>query len=136
MNALWTARVLEATGALRLLDQLSSGPKDASELAEASATDPSMTALLLDTLADLGVVHRNRSGGYTSGQGGPVLIRTASHIPGVSKLANVVRSGKPLARLDTAEGASDFYPDSFPCWRWRSHRRPNRPHNYYSRLRR
>ena len=44
MNALWTARVLEATAALGLLDQLSSGPKDASELAQACATDPPMTA--------------------------------------------------------------------------------------------
>jgi ubiquinone/menaquinone biosynthesis C-methylase UbiE len=110
-DALWTARVLEATAALGLLDQLSSSPKDASELAQACATDPTMTALLLNTLADLGVVHRNRSGGYTTGLGGPALMLTVAHIPGGAKLANVVRSGKPLARADTAEGASDFYPD-------------------------
>jgi ubiquinone/menaquinone biosynthesis C-methylase UbiE len=114
MNALWTARVLEATAALGLLDQLSSGPKNASELAQGCATDPPMTAQLLDTLADLGVVHRNGSGGYTSGLGGPALMTTASHIPGGSKLANAVRSGKPLARADTAEGASDFYPELLP----------------------
>jgi 2-polyprenyl-3-methyl-5-hydroxy-6-metoxy-1,4-benzoquinol methylase len=111
MNALWTARVLEATAALGLLDQLSSGPKNASELAQACATDPSMTTLLLDTLADLGVVHRHRSGVYTSGLGGPALMTAASRIPRGSKLANGVRSGKPLARADTAEGASDLYPE-------------------------
>ena len=111
MNALWTARVLEASATLGLVDQLSSGPMDASELAQACATDTSMTTLLLDTLADLGVVHRHGSDGYTSGLGGPALIRAASHVPDGSKLANVVRSGKPLARADTADGASDFYPD-------------------------
>jgi ubiquinone/menaquinone biosynthesis C-methylase UbiE len=110
-DALWTARVLEATAALGLLDQLSSSPKDASELAQACATDPTMTALLLNTLADLGVVHRNGSGGYTSVVGVPALMTTASRIPGGSKLANAVRSGKPLARADTAEGASELYPE-------------------------
>jgi ubiquinone/menaquinone biosynthesis C-methylase UbiE len=111
INALWTARVLEATAALGLLDQLSSGPKDASDLAQACGTDPSMTALLLDTLADLGVVHRTGSSGYTSGVGGPALMTAVSHIPGGSKLANAMRSGKPLVRADTAEGASDLYPE-------------------------
>jgi SAM-dependent methyltransferase len=111
MNALWTARVLEATAALGLLDQLSSGPKDAIGVAQACATDPSMTALLLDTLEDLGVVHRKGSGGYTSGVGGRALMTAASHIPGGSKVADAVRGGKPLARADTAEGASDLYPE-------------------------
>ena len=108
LDAMSTGHVLEATAKLGLLDHLTSGPKDARELAQACATDPTMTALLLDTLADLGVVHCNGSGGYTTGLGGPALIMTAAHIPDGSKLANVVRSGEPLARADTAEGASDL----------------------------
>lgn len=113
-DAMSTARILEATAQLGLIDQLTSGPKDVSELAQTCATDPSMTALLLDTLADLGVVHRNGSGGYTSGIGGQALMTTASHLPAGSKLANVVRGGEPLARADTAEGASDLYPQLVP----------------------
>jgi hypothetical protein len=58
MNAMWTARLLEATAELGLIDQLSSGPKDASELAQACATDPSMTALLLDRRTHLVSVSR------------------------------------------------------------------------------
>jgi ubiquinone/menaquinone biosynthesis C-methylase UbiE len=88
---------------------LTSGPKDAAELAQACATDPAITALLLDTLADLGVVHGNRSGRYRLGIGGPALMATAAH--GGAKLANVVRSGELLARADTTEGASDLYPE-------------------------
>ena len=105
MSALSTARVLEATAALGLLHQLSAGPKDASELAQACATDPTMTALLVDTLADLGVVHRNSPRGYTAGPNGLALIRMASHAPDGSQLANAIRSGKPFARADTVEGA-------------------------------
>ena len=88
---------------------MTSGPKDAAELAQACATDPAITALLLDTLADLGVVHGNRSGRYRLGIGGPALMATAAH--GGAKLANVVRSGELLARADTTEGASDLYPE-------------------------
>jgi ubiquinone/menaquinone biosynthesis C-methylase UbiE len=109
MNALWTASVLEATAALGLLDQLSSGPKDAIELAQACATDPSMTALLLEALANLGLVHRNGSGGYILGVAGPALTKMAARAG--SQLADAVRSGKPFARPDTAEGASELYPE-------------------------
>jgi ubiquinone/menaquinone biosynthesis C-methylase UbiE len=109
MNALWTARVLEATAALGLLDQLSSGPKDAGKLARACATDPSMTALLLEALANLGLVHRNGSGGYILRVAGPALTKMAARAG--SQLADAVRSGKPFSRADTAEGASDLYPE-------------------------
>jgi 2-polyprenyl-3-methyl-5-hydroxy-6-metoxy-1,4-benzoquinol methylase len=111
-EAMSTGHVLEATAALGLLDQLSSGPKDASELAQACATDPSMTALLLDALANLGVVHRNGSGRYTLGVAEPALFTWATR--GGSQLADAVRSGKPFARADTAAGASDLYPDLVP----------------------
>jgi DNA-binding IclR family transcriptional regulator len=90
MDALGTAHIFEAAADLGLITQLTSGPKDAAELAQACATDPSITALLLDTLADLGVVHGNRSGRYRLGVGGPALMATAAH--GGAKLANVVRS--------------------------------------------
>ena len=49
------------------------GSKDARELAQACATDPSMTALLLEALASLGAVHRNGSGRYILGVAGPAL---------------------------------------------------------------
>jgi hypothetical protein len=48
LDAVSTGHILEATAELGLLDHLTSGPKDASELAQACATDLSMTALLLD----------------------------------------------------------------------------------------
>ena len=110
LDAVSTGHILEATAELGLLDHLTSGPKDASELAQACATDPTMTALLLDTLANLGVVHGNGSGQYTIGVAGPALITTAAR-GGWSQVADVVRSGEPLARADTIEGASDLYPD-------------------------
>jgi ubiquinone/menaquinone biosynthesis C-methylase UbiE len=112
LDAMSTGHVLDATAELGLIDHLTSGPKDASELAEACATDPSMTVLLLEALANLRVVHRNGSGQYTIGVADPALITMAAH--GGSQLADAVRSGKPLARADTAEGASDLYPDLVP----------------------
>jgi 2-polyprenyl-3-methyl-5-hydroxy-6-metoxy-1,4-benzoquinol methylase len=112
LDAISTGHVVEATAELGLIDHLSSGPKDATELARACATDSSMTALLLDALANFGVVHRNGSGRYTLGMDGLALITTAAH--GGSQLADVVRSGRSLARADTAEGASDLYPELVP----------------------
>ena len=112
LEAMSTGHVLEATAELGLLDHLTSGPKDASQLAQACTTDPSMTALLLEALASLGVVHRNGSGRYTLGVAGPALFTWAAR--GGSQLADAVRSGKPFARADTAAGASDLYPDLVP----------------------
>lgn len=109
LDATSTCHVLEATAELGVIDQLTTGPKDTSELSEACATDPSMTVLLLDALANLGVVHRNGSGRYTLGVARPALLTWAAH--GGSQLADAVRSGMPLTRADTAEGASDLYPD-------------------------
>ena len=53
----------------RSLDQLTLRPEGRSGVAEACATDPSMTSLLLDTLADLGVVHREGPVGIHLGAG-------------------------------------------------------------------
>ena len=112
LEAMSTGHVLEATAELGLLDHLTSGPKDASQLAQACTTDPSMTALLLEALASLGVVHRNGSSRYILGVAGPALFTWAAR--GGSQLADAVRSGKPFARADTAAGASDLYPDLVP----------------------
>jgi ubiquinone/menaquinone biosynthesis C-methylase UbiE len=111
-EAMSTGHVLEATAELGLLDHLTSGPKDARELAQACTTDPSMTALLLEALASLGAVHRNGPGRYILGVAGPALFTWAAR--GGSQLADAVRSGKPFARADTAEGASELYPDLVP----------------------
>ncbi len=71
-----------------------------------------MTALLLDTLTDLGVVRRDASGRYALAVDGLPLLTTAAR--GWSHLAAVVRSGEPLAKADTAHGAAVLYPDLVP----------------------
>jgi SAM-dependent methyltransferase len=112
-DAVSTAHVLAAAAELGIIDQLiSSGPKDANELAHACATDQSMTALLLDALADLGVVRRDAVGRYAPAIDWLPLMRAA--IRGWSQLSVVVRSGEPKMRADTAEGASDLYPNVLP----------------------
>jgi SAM-dependent methyltransferase len=111
-DAVSTAHVLAAAAELGLIDQLSSGPKDISELAQACATDQSMTALLLDALAGLGVARRDAVGRY--GLAIDWLPLTSAAIRGWSQLSVVVRSGEPLMRADTAEGASDLYPNFLP----------------------
>jgi ubiquinone/menaquinone biosynthesis C-methylase UbiE len=111
-DAVSTAHVVEAAAELGLIDHLSTGPRDASELAHACATDLAMTALLLDTLAALGVVRRDTSSRYELTVDGLPLVTGAAR--GWSRLVDVVRSGEPLAKADTAEGASALYPDVVP----------------------
>ena len=112
MDAVSTAHALAAAIELGLIDQLTSGPKEINELAHVCATDPSMTALLLDALAGLGLVRRDALGLYALAIDLLPLLRTL--IRSWSQLSVVVRSGEPLVRADTAEGASDLYPDFLP----------------------
>jgi len=112
MDAVSTAHALAAAIELGLIDQLTSGPKEINELAHVCATDPSMTALLLDALAGLGLVRRDPLGLYALAIDLLPLLRTL--IRSWSQLSVVARSGEPLVRADTAEGASDLYPDSLP----------------------
>jgi len=112
-DAVSTAHVLAAAAELGLIDQVtSSGPKDANELAHACATHPSMTALLLDALAALGVVRRDGAGRYGLAIDWLPVMKAA--IRGWSQLSVVVRSGEPLMRADSAQGASDLYPSLLP----------------------
>jgi SAM-dependent methyltransferase len=112
MDAVSTAHVLTAAIELGLIDQLTSGQKNSTECADACATDPSMTSLLLDALAGLGVARREAFGRYALAIDLPPLMRTL--IRTWSQLSVVVRNGKPLVRADTALGASDLYPDCLP----------------------
>jgi ubiquinone/menaquinone biosynthesis C-methylase UbiE len=111
-DAVSTAHVLAAAAELGLIDQLTSDPKDINELAQACATDQSMTALLLDALAGLGVAHGDAVGRYSLAI--DWLPRMKAAIRGWSQLSVVVRSGEPLMRADTPEGASDLYPNFLP----------------------
>jgi SAM-dependent methyltransferase len=112
-DAVSTAHVLAAAAELGLIDKVtSSGPKDANELAHACATHPSMTALLLDALAALGVVRRDGAGRYGLAIDWLPVMKAA--IRGWSQLSVVVRSGEPLMRADSAQGASDLYPSLLP----------------------
>ncbi|HEX2400420.1 MAG TPA: class I SAM-dependent methyltransferase [Mycobacterium sp.] len=112
MDAVSTAHALAAAIEVGLIDQLTSGPKEINELAHVCATDPSMTALLLDALAGLGLVRRDALGLYALAIDLLPLLRTL--IRSWSELSVVARSGEPLVRADTAEGASDLYPDFLP----------------------
>jgi ubiquinone/menaquinone biosynthesis C-methylase UbiE len=112
MDAVSIAHALAAAIELGLIDQLTSGPKDIKELAHTCATDPSMTALLLDALARLDVARRDALGRYALAIDGLSLLRMLIH--SWSQLSVVVRSGEPQVRADTAEGASDLYPDFLP----------------------
>jgi O-methyltransferase domain len=112
MDAVSTAHVIAAAIELGLIEQFTSGPKEINELAHVCATDPSMTALLLDALAGLGLVRRDALGRYALAIDLLPLLRTL--IRSWSQLSVVVRSGEPLVRADTAEGASDLYPDFLP----------------------
>jgi SAM-dependent methyltransferase len=112
MDAVSTAHVLEAAAELGLIDCLTHGPKDATELAYACATDEPITALLLDALTNLGVLRRDASGGYALAVDGLPLMTTIAH--GWSQLPDVVRSGEPLAKADNAQGAAVLYPDVVP----------------------
>jgi SAM-dependent methyltransferase len=71
-----------------------------------------MTALLLDALAGLDVARGDALGRYALAIDGLPLLRTL--IRSWSQLSVVVRNGEPLVRADTAEGASDLYPDFLP----------------------
>ena len=112
MDAVSTAHVLTAAIELGLIDQLTSGLKNGTECADACATDPSMTSLLLDALAGLGVARREALGRYVLAIDLPRFLRAL--IRSWSQLSVVVRNGKPLVRADTAVGASDLYPDCLP----------------------
>jgi len=111
-DAVSTARVLDAAAEVGLIDSLAGGPKHTTELAGTCATDESMTTLLLDTLTDLGVVRCDASGRYALAVDGLPLLTMAA--AGWSQLAGVVRSGEPLAKADTADGAAVLYPDLVP----------------------
>jgi hypothetical protein len=112
IDAVSTAHVLAAAIELGLIDELTSGPKDINDLANACATDLSMTALLLDVLEGLGMARRDALGRYALAIDVAPLMRTL--IRSWSQLSVVVRNGEPLVRADTAVGASDLYPDCLP----------------------
>lgn len=112
MDAVSTARALQAATELGLIDCLARGPQASTELARACSTDPAMTQLLLDTLASLGVVSRDARGRYELVVDGLALVTTIDR--GWSHLAGVVRSGEPVARAHTAAGAAALYPDLVP----------------------
>jgi SAM-dependent methyltransferase len=112
IDAVSTAHVLDAAAEVGLIDSLADGPKHTTELAGTCATDESMTTLLLDTLTNLGVVRCDASGRYALAVGELPLLTMAA--TSWSQLAGVVRSGEPLARMDTAQGAGVLYPDVVP----------------------
>jgi SAM-dependent methyltransferase len=112
MDAVSTAHVLDAAAEVGLIDSLADGPKHLTELAGTCGTDESMTTLLLDALTNLGVVRCDASGRYALTVDELPLLTTAA--TSWSHLAGVVRTGEPLARMDTAHGAADLYPDIVP----------------------
>lgn len=111
MDAVSTAHVLRAATEIGLVDRLARGPQDTTELARACSTDLAMTGLLLDTLASLGVVRRAH-GRYELAADGLPLVSAVDR--GWSHLADVVRSGEPVARAHTVTGAAALYPDLVP----------------------
>lgn len=112
VDAVSTAHVLRAATELGFIDRLTRGPQDTTELACACSTNVPMTGLLLDTLARLGVVRHDPNGRYELAVDGLPLLTTVDR--GWSALAGVIRSGEPVARAHTAEGAAELYPDLVP----------------------
>ncbi len=112
VDAVSTARVLHAASELGLIARLAGSPQGPAELASACSTDLSMTGLLLDALAGLGVARRDAQGRYELAVDGLPLVATVDQA--LAQLAGVVRSGQPPAQADTPEGAADLYPDLVP----------------------
>jgi 2-polyprenyl-3-methyl-5-hydroxy-6-metoxy-1,4-benzoquinol methylase len=107
-----TARVLQTSAELGLIDRLATGPRDATALAAACSIDPSMTQLLLDALAGLGVTRREAEGRYELAVDGLSLLAAVDR--GWSQLPDVMRTGDPVVPVHTADGAETFYPDIVP----------------------
>jgi Dimerisation domain len=117
MDVVSTAHVLDAAVQLGLIDQLTSGPRDINELAHACATDPSMTALLLDALAGLGLARRDAVGRYALASDALPLLRTL--IRSWSQLSDVVRTASPWCWRTPPWAHLIFIPIACRCCRRR-----------------
>lgn len=109
IEAVSTAGVLRSAAELGLLDAMSWGPRGPAELTTICSTDLSMTSLLLAALHGLGVARREADGRYELTFEGLSLVTTADR--GWSLLAEVVRTGEPLAPAHTSAGAAALYPN-------------------------
>jgi ubiquinone/menaquinone biosynthesis C-methylase UbiE len=122
---LWAARAAQALVAgveLGLFTHIYNGKRTAKELARAAGSSPRATERLLDALVGLGYLGK-KDGGYSlepvaeqflvsgkEGYMGGFVYETKLTWLGWSKLAEVVKTGRPIEAVDTETGGRDFFP--------------------------
>jgi SAM-dependent methyltransferase len=109
-EAVAATAAVETAQRLGVLTLLDTGPVAAAELAAACAISERGARLLLAALAGLGLAEAAGDGTWRAAVPG---LATLAAIPRMwAHLDGALRTGQPLVRGDTPEGAAGFYPDA------------------------
>src|SRR6185503_18378548 len=122
---LWAARAAQALVAgveLELFTHIYNGKRTAKELARAAGASLRATERLLDALVGLGYLGK-KNGGYSlepiaehflvngkEGYMGGFVYETKLTWAGWARLAEVIKTGRPVETVDTETGGRDFFP--------------------------
>lgn len=122
---LWAARAAQALVAgveLNLFTHINNGKQTAKEIARAAGSSPRATERLLDALVGLGYLSK-KNDGYSlepvaeqflvsdkEGYMGGFVYETKLSWDGWGKLTEVIRTGRPIASVDTEGGGREFFP--------------------------
>jgi ubiquinone/menaquinone biosynthesis C-methylase UbiE len=122
---LWAARAAQTLVAgieLDVFTHIDSGKRTAKEVARASKSNARATEHLLDALAGLGYLNK-KNGNYglepiadnflVKGKPaymGEFAYETKLNWNGWGQLTDVIKTGRPIATVDTDEGGRDFFP--------------------------
>jgi ubiquinone/menaquinone biosynthesis C-methylase UbiE len=125
MNDLWAARAAQTLVAgveLDVFTHVDSGKRTAKEIARAAKSNARATEHLLDALTGLGYL-KKKNGNYGLEpvaeqflvKGKPTYMgafadETRLTWNGWSQLTEVIKTGRPIKALDTAEGGREFFP--------------------------
>ncbi|HXG93426.1 MAG TPA: methyltransferase [Blastocatellia bacterium] len=126
INDLWQARGAQALVAgveLKVFDHIAAGKRSAKEIARAAEASERGTERLLDALVGMGYLSKknNRYGltavsekflvSNTPAYMGGFVYETKMTWPGWAKLTEVVKSGRPIAAVDTEQEGREFFPE-------------------------
>jgi ubiquinone/menaquinone biosynthesis C-methylase UbiE len=108
--AVETVAAVDTARRLGVFGRMATSPRTAAEVADDLRLDPRGVSRLLDTLVRLGLLHAGSEGSFKAD---PAAVRCIELIAdGWAELPMVLRTGTPITKANTADGAGRLYPDA------------------------